>query len=168
MAEQTATGGEHDDHVDRPTVPEPIDPDLLPSAPTRRAQAPVLASIALGGVAGTLARYAAGRIGHVAPDSFPWPTFTVNVTGSFALGLLLTLIVERWPPSRYARPFLAIGFLGAYTTFSTFMVETDVLVKDGAVGVAALYLGASLLVGFVAVYGGIVAGRLVPRARGRA
>ncbi len=105
---------------------------------------------------------------HVAPDSFPWATFTVNVSGAFLLGLVLTLIIERWPPSRYVRPFVAIGFLGAYTTFSTFTVEADLLVKNGAVAVAGLYVVGSLLAGFVAVYLGIVTGRLRPRERGRA
>jgi CrcB protein len=149
-----------------------VDPDLL--APVarisrrraRRARPQVLLAIALGGALGTLARYAVARVIHVAPDSFPWSTFTVNVTGSFALGLLLTLIVERWPPNQYVRPFAAIGFLGAYTTFSTYMVETDLLVKNGQAAVATAYVLGSLAAGFVAVYLGIVGGRLLPEARG--
>ena len=146
-----------------------VDPDLLPPGRVRarHAQPQVLLAVAAGGVLGTLARYGVSRIVHVAPDSFPWATFTVNVTGAFVLGVLLTAMIERWPPSRYARPFLAIGFLGAYTTFSTFMVETDLLVKDGAADVAVLYVAGSLLAGFVAVYLGIVAGRLRSRERGR-
>jgi CrcB protein len=106
------------------------------------------------------------RIIHVAPDSFPWSTFTVNISGSLVLGVLLTLIIERWPPSRYLRPFAAIGFLGAYTTFSTYVVEADLLVKDGQVGVAAAYVVASLVLGLVAVYLGIVTGRLWSPGRG--
>jgi fluoride exporter len=144
-----------------------VDPDLVPRRSARPRHAPqILVSIAVGGVLGTLARYAVSRIVHVAPDSFPWATFIVNVTGAFVLGVLLTLMIERWPPSRYARPFLAIGFLGAYTTFSTFMVEADLLVKDGAADVAVLYVAGSLVAGFVAVYLGIVAGRWRPRERG--
>jgi CrcB protein len=131
----------------------------------RRPQPSVIAAIAVGGILGTLSRYAVSRVVHVAPDSFPWPTFTVNVTGAFALGLLLTLVIERWPPSRYVRPFVAIGFLGAYTTFSTYMVETDLLIKNGAVDVAVFYVIGSLVAGFVAVYLGIVAGRLRPREK---
>jgi fluoride exporter len=149
-----------------------IDPDLLAPTPWLRraphAQPRVLLAIALGGVLGTLARYWISRVVHVEPDSFPWATFTVNGSGAFALGLVLTLMVERWPPSLYVRPFVAIGFLGAYTTFSTFAVEADLLVKNGAVALAGLYVVGSLLAGFVAVYLGIVAGRLWPRARGRA
>jgi CrcB protein len=146
-----------------------VDPDLV--ARPRRGRARhtdpmVLTMIALGGILGTLCRYWVSRVVHVAPESFPWATFTVNISGAFVLGLLLTLVIERWPPSRYVRPFFAIGFLGAYTTFSTYMVEIDLLVKDGAGDVAALYLVGSLLAGLVAVYLGIVAGRLAPRSRG--
>src|SRR5215475_9176959 len=112
---------------------EPVDPDLDPELEEvlerpggTRVRASVVAVVALGGIAGTLARYAVSRIVHVAPGTFPWSTLTVNVTGSFILGLLLTLMVHRWPPTRYARPFLAVGILGAYTTFSTYMVDADV------------------------------------------
>ena len=140
--------------------------DLLVPARTRaahRTRPSVLLAIAAGGAAGTPARYALGRIVHVAPSGFPWATFVINVSGSFVLGLLLTLVVERWPPTRFVRPFAAIGFLGAYTTFSTYVVESDLLVKDGRVGVAAVYVVASLAAGFLAVYLGIVAARLWPR-----
>ena len=145
-----------------------VDPTLAarpPRARARHADPTILVTIALGGTLGTLCRYWVSRVIHVAPDTFPWATFTVNVSGSFVLGLLLTLVIERWPPSRYVRPFFAIGFLGAYTTFSTFMVETDLLVKNGAGDIAALYVVGSLAAGLVAVYLGIVTGRLWPRRR---
>jgi CrcB protein len=116
---------------------------------------------------GTPARYALERIIHVAPGTFPWSTFTVNVTGCFALGVLLTLIVERWPPSRYVRAFAVIGFLGAYTTFSTYTVEAITLTKDHHAGVAAAYVAASIVAGLGAVYAGILLARL-PVLRGRA
>lgn len=115
---------------------------------------------------GTPARYAIERIIHVAPGTFPWSTFTVNVTGCFVLGVLLTLIVERWPPSRFARAFAVIGFLGAYTTFSTYTVEAVTLSKDGYVEIAAAYVVASLVVGLAAVYAGMSIARL-PLLRGR-
>ena len=149
-----------------------VDPDLLArrapsgSRSIRHARQRILLAIAVGGALGTPCRYAIGRIIHVAPNSFPWSTFTVNVSGSFALGLLLTFVIERWPPSRYVRPFAAIGFLGAYTTFSTYAVETDLLVKGGQGGVAALYVIASVLAGLSAVYAGIFVGRLWPTRRG--
>ena len=113
----------------------PIDPDLAPDDPAEpsrthtvtpkaarhgRARPDVLLAIALGGSLGTLARYGVAQVIHVAKGSFPWATFWENVSGSLVLGVALVLIVERFPPSRYARPFAAVGFLGAYTTFSTY------------------------------------------------
>ncbi len=139
-----------------------VDPDLAALAPSATALAArplVLVAISLGGILGTLARYGVGRTIHVAPGTFPWSTFTVNVSGSFVLGVLLTLMIERWPPSRYVRPFVAIGFLGSYTTFSTWMVEADLLVKDGFVAIAATYVVTSLVVGLLAVYLGTVVAR---------
>jgi protein CrcB len=83
----------------------------------------VLGVIALGGALGATARYGVAQLVHVAPDTFPWATFWTNGTGSFALGLILALVLERFPPGRYLRPFLATGFLGAYTTYSTFVSQ---------------------------------------------
>jgi CrcB protein len=158
----------------------PIDPDLarddaaqptveraLRTGPTRarRTEPSVLAAIALGGALGTPARYGVAQLIRVAPDTFPWSTFWTNVTGSLALGLLLALLLERFPPSRYLRPFVATGFLGAYTTYSTFAVETDLLIKDGHAGTAAVYALGSLLAGFGAVWVGIWAARAVPLPR---
>ena len=117
-------------------------------------------AISAGGVLGTGARYALERVIHTAPGSFPWSTFTVNVSGSFILGVLLTLIVERWPPDRYVRAFAVIGFLGAYTTFSTYTVEAVILAKDHHADIALAYVIASLVVGLVAVFAGMVLARL--------
>jgi CrcB protein len=145
-----------------------VDPDLLaptPRRPRRRPQPTILAAISAGGVLGTAARYGLGRVIHVAPGTFPWATFTINVTGSFVLGVLLTSVIERWPPSRYVRPFAAIGILGAYTTFSTYMTEASLLAKDHAIDIAAVYVVASLFLGLAAVYVGIVVARLRPIAK---
>lgn len=167
----------------------PIDPDLAagdpdlaagdPAAPSRshgrgragrpgdrrrpaRPRPDVLAAIAAGGALGAPARYEMTRLIHVAKGSFPWATFWTNVAGSVVLGFFLVLVIERFPPSRYLRPFFATGFLGAYTTFSTYMVDTDTLIKDGHAAIGVTYLLASALVGLAAVAIGIVAGRLVP------
>lgn len=157
----------------------PIDSDLAPTDPAeptvdqarmpraaahrwRRAEPSVLAAIALGGALGAPARYGVAQVIHVAPDSFPWATFWTNVTGSFALGLILALVLERFPPTRYLRPFVATGFLGAYTTYSTFAVETVLLTKDGHGAVALTYAASSLAIGFAAVWAGIWAARIVP------
>ena len=132
----------------------------------RRPDARVLAAIAFGGALGAPARYGVAQVVHVAADSFPWATFWTNVSGSFALGLVLALVLERFPPTRYVRPFVATGFLGAYTTYSTFAVETDLLVKNGHAAIGLAYEVASLVVGLVAVWAGIVAARSVPVPRG--
>ena len=126
----------------------------------------VLGAVAVGGALGASARYELSTAIHVAPASFPWATFWINVSGSFVLGALLTLVMERWPPTRFARPFAAIGFLGAYTTWSTFMVETDLLVKAGAVAVAVACVLASLVLGLAAVYGGVAVARVWPGGEG--
>jgi CrcB protein len=78
------------------------------------------------------------------------------------LGLVLALVLERFPPTRYLRPFVATRFLGAYTTYSTFTVETDLLVKDGYAAVALAYAAASLISGLIAVWAGIWAARIRP------
>jgi CrcB protein len=144
----------------------PIDPDLASAGPADGIRLDVLVAIAAGGAVGAPARYGVAQIIHVASDSFPWATFWTNISGSFALGFLLVLIIERFPPSRYVQPFFATGFLGAFTTFSTFAVETDLLVKDGYVVTGLTYALGSLVVGFAAVWGGIVlARRFAPPAR---
>jgi CrcB protein len=127
-----------------------------------RARPEVLAVIALGGSLGGPARYAISLAVPLATGSFPWATFWANVSGSFLLGVLLTLVIERWPPTRFVRPFAAVGFLGSYTTWSTFVVEADQLVARGHPAMAAGYIVASLAAGLTAVYAGILVGRLWP------
>jgi CrcB protein len=119
----------------------------------------VFAAIAAGGALGAPARYEVAQVIHVAKDTFPWATFWTNVSGSFALGFLLILVIERFPPTRYVQPFFATGFLGAFTTFSTFAVETDLLIKDGHTGVGVAYALASLAAGFAAVWAGMLLAR---------
>lgn len=148
----------------------PSRPRPAPGAPTtpatrprhRRAAPGASAAVFVGGALGATLRYELGLAFAVAPGRFPWTTFAINVSGAFVLGALLTLVVERWPPTRYVRPFLAIGALGAYTTFSTFAVEADLLVKRGAVGVATAYVLGTLTAGLAAAYLGIMAGRATP------
>lgn len=132
-----------------------------------RAGPGVLGAIALGGALGASARYGVAQVVHVAPNTFPWATLWTNLSGCFALGLLLGLMVERFPPSRYVRPFVATGFLGAYTTYSTFAVETVLLVKNDRPGLALGYTAASVLGGFLLAWVGILAARAAPDRRRR-
>lgn len=117
--------------------------------------------IAIAGAAGALARY--GIEGVIARRSglFPWGTFVVNVTGAFVLGFVFTVLTDRLTVAPWIRSTLTIGFLGAYTTFSTLSLETFRLVEDGALMLAALNGLGSLAAGLVAVYGGVVLGRVV-------
>ena len=124
-------------------------------------------AVAAGGALGAPARYGISLAVHVTAGTFPWGTFWTNLSGSLALGLVMAFLLERFPPSRYLRPFVATGFLGAYTTYSTFAVETDLLVHNGHVGVAAAYAAASLVGGFGAVWIGLSLGRAVPTRRRR-
>ena len=122
----------------------------------------LLAVIAAGGALGSLARWA---VGLAAPttDGLPWGTFLVNVTGSLALGALMAALLEAGRPGRYLRPFLAVGVLGGYTTFSAFAVESWSLLDDGRSGAALGYLAASVLACLVAVWLGALGARAAVR-----
>lgn len=128
---------------------------------------PVRGAAALGGSLGAPARYGISLLVHVTPGTFPWGTFWTNISGSFAIGLVMAFLLERFPPSRYLRPFVATGFLGAFTTYSTFAVETDLLARNGYVGIALAYAVSSLVGGFTAVWVGLSLGRAVPIRRRR-
>ena len=134
----------------------------------RRIARDVIAIIAVGGALGAPARYEVSRLIHVANDSFPWATFVTNLSGAFVLGLFLTFTLERLASTRYRllRPFFAIGFLGAFTTFSTMAVETVTLEKDGYVALGFGYLIVSIGAGLVVTYLGIAIARRLPRRAG--
>ena len=125
----------------------------------------VLAAVGVGGAAGATARYWLAQAVHPGAGGFPWATFWINVTGSFALGLLIVLLLERFPPTRYVRPLLGTGFLGGYTTFSTLAVEVDRLGRHGHWETAVGYGLASLVAGLAAVFAGIALARLTSPRR---
>ena len=120
------------------------------------------AGIGIAGAAGALARYAVdGLVLKRTGGGFPWGTLVVNVTGSFLLGVFFVLLAERVTIAPWIRSSLLIGFIGAYTTFSTLSLETFRLFEDGAHLLALANGLGSLLAGLLAVYGGIVVGRAV-------
>lgn len=127
----------------------------------------VLAAVALGGLLGGTARYALVLAFPTPGAAFPWTTFAVNVSGSFLLALLLVYVLEIWPPTRYVRPFAAVGFLGAFTTFSTWMVDTDRLLGHDHYTAAALNIFGSLFAGLAATVLGLAVGRLTAARRSR-
>jgi fluoride exporter len=121
-----------------------------------------VAGVALAGALGALARYGLSNvIGSRDPRAFPTATFVVNISGSFVLGLLAVLLTERFVAHASLRTSLTVGFLGAYTTFSTFSLETFRLLDHGAVALATAYVAASVIVGVLAAYLGVLAARAV-------
>ena len=111
-----------------------------------------LVIIGIGGFIGAIARYViASWIGQKWGRSFPLGTFFVNVSGSFFIGLFMTLLTERFMANPQWRLLLVVGFLGAYTTFSTFEYETGSLIKDGEWIIAAMNVTLSVFLGFAAL-----------------
>jgi CrcB protein len=131
----------------------------------RRAPWAVLAAVSLGGGLGALARYGVAVAMPVSRTGFPWATFAVNVSGCLLIGALMVLLSEVWAGHRLARPFLGVGVLGGFTTFSTYVVEIQRLVDARAAGTALLYLALTVLAALTAVYAGTTLTRLALRAR---
>jgi CrcB protein len=119
-----------------------------------------VASIAIGGGIGTLARYLLSAA-FPAGQGFPWAIFVVNVSGSFVLGALMVYLLEVWPPRRFLRPFLAVGLIGGYTTFSTYAGGIVTLFTGGRLALANSYALTSVLAALVAVWCGMKAARAV-------
>jgi CrcB protein len=116
--------------------------------------------VALGGAVGAVARYwIGGLVNSRWPVQFPLGTFVINVTGSFIIGCFLTLASERLTLHPHWRLLIAVGFVGAYTTFSTFEYETLKLIEEGNVLNAAGNVVLSVAVGFIAVWLGVTAAR---------
>ena len=117
-------------------------------------------AVAAAGALGALARYGLeGLVSRRAPGAFPWGTFAVNITGAFVLGFVFTVMTEQLTVAPWIRGAVTIGFLGAYTTFSTLSFESYRLLEDGAIGIAAANMFGSLAAGLGAVYLGVITGR---------
>lgn len=148
----------------------PLDPDIEVDETARGAPRPVhlragyVGLVFLGGALGTAVRYA---LSLVIPgwNGLPVPTFAINVSGAFLLGLLLVALSHHGPDHgvrRALRLFVGTGFLGGYTTYSAFALDADGLIASADVGAAALYAVATVVVGAVATFGGIALGFFVP------
>ena len=119
--------------------------------------------VGMGGFAGAIARYGVGtfvtqRVGL----RFPYGTFLINVSDCFLIGFFMHLLAERGVLDVHWLYVVVIGFIGAYTTFSTFEYETMRELQDGQIGIGLLYVGSSVLVGFFMVWLGSLAAELVP------
>src|SRR3954471_1889321 len=136
-----------------------VDPDVdlhVPAQRQERALDPaVLAAIALGGVLGAEARYGLGRLLDSPAAGWPWATWLFNVVGSLLLGVLMGVLGGLRRPHRLARPFLGVGLLGGFTTFSTAMVEVQQLLGAGRPGLALVYLGGTAVTALMAAAAGL-------------
>jgi CrcB protein len=121
---------------------------------------PVVLAVAVGGGAGALARYGVDTLIERHVDAlFPWATFTINITGCFLNGLLVALVVDALGAPSWLSRGLIVGFLGAYTTFSTFMYESSRLWSEGDWIKAILNVAGSVVLGLLAVRLGMYAAR---------
>ena len=110
-----------------------------------------IAAIFLGGMAGSLLRVWLGRAFSTPVGGWPWATFAINVSGSFALAYFATRLQERLPLSTYRRPLLGTGLCGAYTTFSTMQVEIVQMIDRHRYGLAGAYAVCSVAAGYLAI-----------------
>jgi fluoride exporter len=123
---------------------------------------PVTVAVALGGALGAVARYGLDRLIERRTFSvFPWSTFTVNISGCLAIGVVIAAVVDRGHAPAWLRVGLVMGVLGGYTTFSTFAQETFDLVDERRLALAFAYAVGSLIVGVASVFVGMRAGRLL-------
>lgn len=118
--------------------------------------------VALGGALGAVCRYLAGNaISKAVGSALPWGTFWINIGGCFAMGLLMTVIVERGLLPAAWRLFLCVGLLGGFTTFSSFGYEALMLLTEGNIFAAAGYAGGSVVLGLVAAGVGVLAAKAI-------
>lgn len=133
----------------------------LPEAPWA-----VPAAIAAGGALGAVSRHLVDLALPHAPGAFAWSTLLVNVSGCLLIGILMVVVAVR-PGRRLLRPFVGVGILGGYTTFSTHIIDAQFLLAGGRALDSLLYLGATLAGGLAATLLGMVATRAVLGAAGR-
>jgi CrcB protein len=125
----------------------------------RRRRWDIVAVIALGGALGAIMRQLISEALPHAARGFPFGTFVVNVSGCLLIGLLMVSIVEVRRPHRLVRPFLGVGLLGGYTTFSTYAVETQRLIQAGDPRMAFVYFGGTVVGALLAVQVGVLLAR---------
>jgi fluoride exporter len=119
-------------------------------------------AISIGAVLGANARFVLGEwVASRVGSAFPYGTLLINVTGSFLVGVVLVAVAETSVAPAWVRPALAIGFLGSYTTFSTFSYETLALFQNGSLGLAAANIAGSVLAALAGVYLGTLLGRAI-------
>ena len=122
----------------------------------------MLISGAVGGALGAMGRHlVSGQVMRWAGSGFPWGTLTVNILGSFMLGMLVEYLALRWPTTHEMRGFLVVGMLGGFTTFSAFSLDAVLLLERGNLGPAFLYIGGNVLLSICGLFAGLVLFRQV-------
>lgn len=132
----------------------------------RRNHLRVLAAVAAGGALGACARYEAALLWPTDKAGFPWTTLGVNAVGCLVIGVFLVLVTEVFTAPPLLRPFFATGVLGGFTTFSTYCVDIERLVRADRAGIALAYLAATVVVALVATRIGMIAARRIPSTKG--
>lgn len=163
---ETAEALRHERLIDH--LPTDSDVDLHDPRQRNELRRPwaILAVISAGGAIGAVARYGASVAFPSRGTAFPWTTFGVNVVGCLLIGIVMVLVTEVWTKSALARPFLGVGVLGGFTTFSTYVVDIQRLINGDAPGTALAYLLGTVIAALGAVHLGItVTGSAMKAAR---
>jgi CrcB protein len=122
----------------------------------------VILAVAAGGAFGAVARYLVmSAVGVLLGSGFPYATLTVNVVGSFILGVIVETAALVWSPGEALRAFLVVGMLGAFTTFSTFSLDVAVLYERGALAALAVYIVVSVTISIAALFAGLALVRAI-------
>lgn len=135
--------------------------DLPAPPPSRERIWDLCLAIGAGGAVGGALRHGLNTLLVHDADEFPWSTFLENVVGSFVLGAIMVYLLDVWPPNRYLRPFVGVGLLGGFTTFSAYTSETRALLLDGEPALALLSLFLSPVLGLAAAAAGTIAARAI-------
>jgi len=142
---------------------EELDPDAPVRGRSRERQWDVTVAVIVGGIIGAEARYELAAAAPHTSDGFPWSTVYTNVIGCFCLGILMSLLGQLTSPHRLVRPFVGIGILGGFTTFSTFSVDAERLIEHHRAGIAGLYVLCTLFAAAAAVAAATIAAQLAGR-----
>jgi fluoride exporter len=148
----------------------PVDPDIDLHVPKSREELrahpwSVLGAISAGGVIGASARYGLQYAFPHSATGFPWATFAVNVAGCLLIGVLMVLVTQVFTGRPLLRPFLGVGVLGGFTTFSTYAVDIQQAIAAGAAGIGLAYLAGTLVAALIAVWFGTAAAQWAVNTR---
>lgn len=150
-------------HEHDPEITEDVIAGREPGTAVLRGQGAAVTVVALGGALGALARWGIGFAWPAPPGGFPTATLLINVVGCLLMGVLVVHVVELRAAHPLVRPFLGVGVLGGFTTFSTFALDTQQLITGGHLGIGLGYLSATVLGAVVATTLGLTLARRTGR-----